>query len=72
MQPNEMKKPETPVTGTTPIQPDKVWAKDMTQEQFDREFTRRNPGCDVIPDLSDWLYRPIERYRTKLITISNG
>jgi hypothetical protein len=38
------------------ISEEKLWAEGMAQDEFEREFQRRNPLCDVIPDLKKWLH----------------
>lgn len=30
------------------------WAKGLKQPEFEREFRRRNPNSDVIPDAKEW------------------
>ncbi len=42
---------------------EKEWAKELKQDEFEREFQRRNPGTDVIPNVEKWLKTPITTYR---------
>jgi hypothetical protein len=43
---------------------DRSWAAGLTQAEFEREFLIRNPGGDVIPDVSLWPYAKELVYRT--------
>lgn len=36
----------------------KQWAIGMSQQQFEREFCRRNGQVDFIPDVNVWLDEP--------------
>lgn len=43
------------------VTPDKVWAVDMTQHEFNFEYEKRHPNADVIPDVKTYLYPlPVE------------
>jgi hypothetical protein len=44
------------------IHESKQWANGLTQEEFTKEFQRRYPRSDSVPDLRKWLYRDIPRY----------
>lgn len=37
---------------------DRTWAIGMSQEDFKREFQRRNPRADTIPCVSEWIVVP--------------
>ena len=34
---------------------DREWARGMSQDDFAREFQRRNPWGDVIPGVNEWV-----------------
>ncbi len=41
---------------------DKTWAEGLTQEAFEKEFQKRNPGTDTIPNVQKWLKNPVSQY----------
>lgn len=37
---------------------DRTWAIGLSQEDFKREFQRRNPHADTVPCVSEWVVAP--------------
>ena len=46
------------------VTPDRAWAIDMTQKEFDFEYEVRHPNADVIPDVKTYLYPPVQEDRS--------
>jgi len=46
------------------VEEGKVWAVDMTQNEFNIEYERRHPACDVIPDVIMYLHPPVQEDRS--------
>jgi len=42
---------------------EKKWAEGLTQEEFEREFMRRHPMTDVIPNGEKWVHREELKYK---------
>ena len=48
----------------TSVDPAKQWAVGMSQDDFARAFTKRNPSADVVPNVEKWLSYPESRSST--------
>jgi len=44
------------------IPEEKKWAKGMDQAMFECEFLRRNPRADSVPQVDEWIGRPVTTY----------
>jgi hypothetical protein len=54
---------------------DRQWAIGLTQDVFEREYLKRVPGADVIPDVREWatdhepVYHGIDGMRPEDLTV---
>jgi hypothetical protein len=50
---------------------DRSWAVGLEQSEFEQQFQRRNPMCDVIPDVKSWAGPQAEKDMSATMTPFN-